>query len=537
MPEIKVIKIAIIILVLNLACTVALANQQVNLKAKQVTYQRKKGIIIATGNVKLQTKRLNLSANRLKINLKQDKLLATGNVQSKTETGEYTSQKLNYNFKTDSGIFINSEGIIISDSLKEPFYLQAPQTSYTPNKSNLQKAEFTTCDLEEPHYHFQAESMTIYPEDKIVAYHVTLWEFNGQVPIFYWPILVYSFKNHQQIFKPQVGYNQQKGWFIKTTYNYDREDFGQLYLDYFSKLGFAIGAKHYYKTLKNDNASLYFYLEEDNRNPTLSPWISLELKREYKAEDTSYTWSVGYKDHYSNYLTTPQKNNWLNISAKQKVEFTNWQHNWGLKYRKNRSYNHDLDLSLDVWGLKDNNLDLNLDYIYQQQPKTTFNEYGVGLNYKKYFSDDLYLNYNYDYEYHAENEDNSWQYKTDLRLQLDKSKYNWSVGAKFKRDNEGINYYDLPEAQLTIHPGEIWSNKLLNPLDITVGGLNRYNDSWLEPKQQGYTRVGYEDYLSLTDNNRLHYNQQFEQNIYSTGHQHWSYQNRFDLTTKLPFGW
>ncbi|GAB6099457.1 hypothetical protein JCM16358_13360 [Halanaerocella petrolearia] len=550
----KSLQVAIISLVFILSAIMpALAQERANLQAKKVEYRRKAGIIIATGDVYLETEEVKLWANYMKINLDKEKLVATGQVKTKDETGKYTSNRLEYDLKTDKGIFIDAEGTIISDSIKDPFYLDTPKVDYSSDKSKLSDAQFTSCDLDKPHYHFQTEDMIIYPGDKIIAYHAVLWEFNGQIPIFYWPVLIYSLKNDQNVFQPQVGYSRQKGWFIKTTYNYYLDsnyqspllkpvagDFGQLYVDYFSRLGFAWGFNHYYKTFKDDSASLNLYLEQDKRNENQSPWLSLEFNRHYEQADVEKNLNLKYKDHYSDYLSNPQKQTWLSLSADQTTTFDNWRNRLDLDYDKNKWYKHKAEIGFRLDKLKedfrDDDLGIDLDYSYQED-ETELNKYEAGLDYRRYLTDDLYLDYNYDYEHRKEEEDKGWQYDTSLKLKENKIKYDWWLGTEFERSNEKIDYYNLPEGELTIHPGRIWSHKTLDPLDITFGGVNRYDDSWSGAKQHGYYRLDYADYLQLNQANSLRYDQQFQQDIYSTGRQRWSYQSDLDLMTRLPAGW
>ncbi|MFP4017138.1 MAG: LptF/LptG family permease [Halanaerobiales bacterium] len=71
----------------------------------------------------------------------------------------------------------------------------------------MDKGNFTGCDLESPHYYFDASEVIIYPEDHLIAKHVTFRELNGRLPLFYWPYLYISLKDRDQRLVPEIGYS------------------------------------------------------------------------------------------------------------------------------------------------------------------------------------------------------------------------------------------------------------------------------------------------------------------------------------------
>ena len=539
-----------------------------NLEADQVKYYRQQKLVKAVGNVYLQTDNAELWAERMEINLEQDKLTAWGNVKSKDETGEFTGKKLEYDLQQDSGIFIDSEGVIIDDSLREPIYMESKKTNYGQEETKLASPQFTTCNLETSHYHFRAAEMMIHPEDKIIAYHVTFWEFNGTVPLFYTPIWIYSLKDDRNRLQTQFGRNEQKGWFVKNTYNYRlREDlpsfwlqplegkFGQLYLDYFSKLGFAGGFKHYYRTLKSDHAYLYLYLEQDQRHEGQGPWITAEVNREIDKEQVDRSYMLNYKNHDSSYLSTGEETEQWEFDYNQTLEKTTWKRNWDIDYDRDETYQHDLGVKFDLdrndW--ERDKLGFDVDYFLTDKDTSRTDDWKTKLNYKKYFTEDLYLKYNYNYEQERKEKTEikkDWEYDTDLTVGEKKTVYDWLFKTELDRSKQQIESYNLPQAELTFHPDQVWDSSLIDPLDITLGGLSRYHHSWYrgieEPdfketwsyqRKHGYFKVKYDDRQELIWDNTLNYDQEFQQDIYTGGHLHWSASSKLDLTTELPFNW
>jgi LPS-assembly protein len=545
----KVVVTSILFLMLTIVGTATAAGQG-NLEADDVQYYREQNLVKAAGNVHLTTEEIELWADKLEMDLAANKLVARGQVRSKNDTGEFTSQKLTYDLNLDEGLFIDSEGILVEDSFREPMHIKMPRAVRSKDQTKLEKPRFTTCNFSEPHYHFQAKDMTIYPEDKIIAYHVTFWEFNGRVPLFYTPIWIYSLKDEEQNLQTQFGHNKQKGWFVKNTYNYElptRPDngllqplggeFGQLYLDYFTKLGYAGGFKHYYKTLEDNNAYLDLYVEQDKRNKEESPWVTLEWAGEREQDDLDRSYSLTYKDHYSDYLSNPEQNTWLEVELDQTNTGSQWEKRWVANYDRNESYDnrYDLDFTLEKlnWGRDD--LEIDLDYLREEEPDSWSNEYGGEVDYTKYLTDDLSLSYDYNYDQtRTQAEDVDWDYDTTLTLEEDKQFYDWRLATTLDRNQDRINFYNLPEAEVTLHPGEISDFEPISPLNVSFGGLNRYHHTWVERKQHGYYNLNYSDYLQLgSPTHKLNYDQKFQQDFYSEGYLHWFYESELTLTNNL----
>lgn len=77
---------------------------------------------------------------------------------------EFQPLTLSYNFKTKKGFI---EEVITQDG---EFYLHAKETKRQENEwVHLRKGKFTTCDKENPHYHFQLSKAILIPDDKVVS--------------------------------------------------------------------------------------------------------------------------------------------------------------------------------------------------------------------------------------------------------------------------------------------------------------------------------------------------------------------------------
>ncbi|WP_018248168.1 LPS-assembly protein LptD [Orenia marismortui] len=595
--RINFIKVVLIILLLLLFTPYSFAQaKEGNLKADRVQYYRSEELIIATGNARLKVDKVDIMADKMEIDLRTNKLKANGKVTVIGADGEFNSKEIEYDLKTKQGIFIESDGIIVSEHSKDPIRIKSEHTERDAEKTEMKGNEFTTCDLDEPHYHISSTTITVYPGDKIIAYNAVLWEFNGNIPIMYLPIIVYSLKDDQQALQSQIGHNKVRGWFIKNTYNYKigsgydnflgrlEGDFGQLYLDYYTKTGFAGGFKHYFRTDKNDSEYLYFYLDGDERNKEDSPWVTLEYDRYLDLDDLQRDYTIGYRNYYgSDNLSSPEKGTVVNIDFDQDLTLDNWENDLEIYYDRDKYYKNklsldigfdnitedrtDLDLELDLdydlkeketsrsdkYGLeidldkefyneelnKYDDLEFDFDYDLTDKDQGKKIEYNPIIEYKKYLTKDIELTYNWEYT-NKENkisDTKSWYYDTSLELEGDYSAYDWTLTTSLDRDYKEIKEYYLPKLDIGIDPGRIWDGSYWDNLDINLGAVNKHHKSWEDKKQRYYYKLDYSDYFKISRKNRINYTETYEQNRYSDDYQSWYHRSRIYFTTDISKGW
>ncbi len=162
----------------------------------------------------------------------------------------------------------------------------------------LKPGVITGCELESPHYYFDAEKVNIYPGDYLELYDVTFKELNGRLSLFYWPYLYISLDRDQDNFFPSFGYNERRGWFIKTKYFYNnRFDLpGNFYLDHYTISGSAGGIKQYFLNEHNQKAYLYYYTQQNKTNLSgLFNWEA-EFYHQYSGENWEEDFSYLYQD-------------------------------------------------------------------------------------------------------------------------------------------------------------------------------------------------------------------------------------------------
>nr|WP_239551051.1 LptA/OstA family protein [Halanaerobacter jeridensis] len=372
-------------------------------------------------------------------------------------------------------------------------------------------------------------------------------------------------------------------------------DQGQLYFDYFQRTGLALGFKHYFSYREDNHSYLYLYTEEDKLNPSYSPWVTVELDSYLRRHNITRNYNLEYKDHESNYWTNPEKETNIDFDFSQNNQFQDWDSELDFDYDKSSSYEHKTDFDLNFEGEITDNQELELDlehrfeqnsssYYYSNEIERNYEgqlkydwqlseehynddleldlgyfyddndripkEYDLDFAVKKHFTEEHYIDYEYIYDdpldrgviednYLEEIDDEKTGHLHSLILGKDKGRsfYDWELTTKLFQQDSDIGYYYLPEAEMTLYPGEIWDNQYLNNLDVSLGGANKYASSWGHKEQNGYYKLDYYDVISAPLQNSIILDQQFQQDYYSTGQSRWFHESRLVLNTKIFENW
>lgn len=132
------------------------------------------------GDAKVNNGEINMSAGYILIDLNKNEVLARyayGKDSVKTEfpvfkdgSEEIKASSIRYNFNTEKGYI---EELAIQ---QDEMYLYMGVAKRHPNEHiHFKLGRFTTCNQEEPHYHFQLSRAVMIPEERIVTGPMNLW--------------------------------------------------------------------------------------------------------------------------------------------------------------------------------------------------------------------------------------------------------------------------------------------------------------------------------------------------------------------------
>ena len=126
-------------------------------------------------------------------------------------------------------------------------------------------ANFTSCDVVPPHYHFHSTSLSIVPKKHLLAWNTVF--FLGPVPLFYTPIFYHSLDPDTLVkWRFQPGVDSRDGEYVKGTLttHLSTATYSKIFDDYYSKLGFGYGGELEHHSGEDSRGGLYGYrIRED----------------------------------------------------------------------------------------------------------------------------------------------------------------------------------------------------------------------------------------------------------------------------------
>ena len=202
-----------------------------------VKYSAKDSIIMAAakkkiylyGDAVLDYTTINLKADYVEIDMEKKTLTARGKYDSlegewigrpvfTDKDKSFTAEEMSYNFETKKGVVrsvITQEG---------DGYLHGEKVKYTKERVGkdtvqviyVKGGKYTTCNLEEPHFHIRASKIKVIPNDKIITGPANFVIENVPTPIFL-PFGYFPTKTERAsgIIFPQYGVQPQFGFFLK----------------------------------------------------------------------------------------------------------------------------------------------------------------------------------------------------------------------------------------------------------------------------------------------------------------------------------
>ncbi len=230
----------------------ALDSTNVDLRANKVTLV--KGAVVIYGDITLK-------ADYIVIDFEKNEVTATyltdslGNKTGKATfedgTETMTAATIRYNFDSEKGYI---EDLMTQ---QDENYLYMGVAKRHPNEEiHFKQGKFTTCDLEEPHYHFQLSKAILIPEKRIVSGPFGLWVKGIPTPLILPFAIIPQSKDRLSGFVfPQIipssiyGFGVEKlGYYVPINDRLQTTVYGTLY----SRGTFGIG-------LSTDYASIYKY--------------------------------------------------------------------------------------------------------------------------------------------------------------------------------------------------------------------------------------------------------------------------------------
>lgn len=238
----------------------------VRVYAERILFSDALGLAEFFGNVTLETERVTIHADEASYNRETDLAVARGIVSIRAEDGiTYWGSALEYNARTRDWHFLDYSveypPPYLGAQFVAPVFVQGQELSGLPSGIRAANSRVTTCDLPNPHYYLISRRVDIYPQDKLIAYDNDFYLLGHRVLHIPWFFL--SLKQHRSPIVPEVGRNEEEGYYMRLLYQYvlTPNQLGGIRLDLTSRLGPGLGIDHFY-TLPSGYGEAFVYARQ-----------------------------------------------------------------------------------------------------------------------------------------------------------------------------------------------------------------------------------------------------------------------------------
>lgn len=237
-------------------------SERIILSADRIEWLEKE-VIKAEGNVTLSYKQIKVKADLLRYDLKRKLFQAEGKVSLKDKEGSFWGEYLDYTVGEKLGFCSPAR---VKTKIIHCRGQEIERLSH--NRILVRDGFFTTCELDQPHYRFQADKILVFPHQRILAKGVKVYLWN--IPVIpYIPYLVKSLEKKPTGIKFEWGHSSRKGFFFQTKYlhKWKKYLYGAIWLDFTSRLGICRGIKEdlNYRLGSGSGNFSGFYSQEGSR--------------------------------------------------------------------------------------------------------------------------------------------------------------------------------------------------------------------------------------------------------------------------------
>ncbi|MFN8588340.1 MAG: putative LPS assembly protein LptD [Candidatus Eisenbacteria bacterium] len=192
--------------------TLAIANEVVRYDGRRIEFLVPKNRIVLDGQAHLVYRDIELNAKQVEFDSEKQTLVARGQPQILEKGDKLDGHLMTYDLGTRTGTVYEARtayerGLYRGDRIRKA----------GDDQLDVLHGSYSTCDLEQPHYHFSSRWMKIYLKDKLVAKPVVFYLRN--IPVLALPFYVFPIKpgRHSGFLFPQFefGFSNRSGQFLR----------------------------------------------------------------------------------------------------------------------------------------------------------------------------------------------------------------------------------------------------------------------------------------------------------------------------------
>jgi len=226
-------------------CAFGFAEETLELTGERLWYSiGEKEVLVYRG--KITYRDVTLEAERIRLFLDREELEAEGQVIVQRKDEGLLAEEVSYHWGKDWWKFRGVRSDITGASIRGKLFFRGETIEREGERTDIESALFTGCDLEEPHYYIEARKIVIFPNRRVDIYHLSYWDFGKRL----FSLPYYSFfldRVDQLPLFPIFGYSRTTGLNLGYFYNYLLSDvsFGTIILNWWQKDGWSVELRHY----------------------------------------------------------------------------------------------------------------------------------------------------------------------------------------------------------------------------------------------------------------------------------------------------
>ncbi|MBK8574935.1 MAG: LPS-assembly protein LptD [Elusimicrobia bacterium] len=227
------------------------------LAADEMTLYLSSQVVVAQGHSVLISSGTRLEADELTLFQSSREAVARGHIFLQDQELSILAENLQYNWDDSTGEF---ENIFIQQGLWRTWGRRLVRLS--PTHYRIERAAFTSCELNPPHYHFRGGTANFWVRHRMSAVH--LRSAAEKTPFLYTPYYTRSLKDNSWTFTVRPGNSERNGYFAKSVFTYPVTPHSQAKLlwDYYSLAGNGFGAEYTYSTTTVRGSVSYYRIED-----------------------------------------------------------------------------------------------------------------------------------------------------------------------------------------------------------------------------------------------------------------------------------
>ena len=214
---------------------------------------RQGSIIFLDGAVEFDYKGYKIFADHVQGDPDSSEFQLDGHVKVIGEDAQVTGDSIWVNLNQRSFVALRSKSILhkklTGGEFKRDIFVSGAKLNGTEAQEFGDDADFTSCELPNPHFDFRSRSADVIRGDRAILRGVDIYVFGHKrlhIPYLYIPL-----RKSSQSYTPQVGQSPDEGYYIKNRIAiplHDQRDHLDARLDYMTKLGTGIGGDYSFLT-------------------------------------------------------------------------------------------------------------------------------------------------------------------------------------------------------------------------------------------------------------------------------------------------